>query len=106
MYFTICKAQWLGQVWKGNVKLPRTEERLKEAAIIPEIGSLKIDRHFHNMPNAQWQYDDDLAKEANFEPIPRTIKELYRVGILFKKKFFCPFGVFSHSRHLVVTYNL
>ena len=74
----------------------RCLERQKEAAIIPEIGSLKIDRHFHNMPNAQWQYDDDLAKEANFEPIPRTIKELYRVGILFKIfSFFFPL-VSSH----------
>jgi len=73
-----CQAQWLAQVWKGNVKLPSTEERLKEAAKIPGIGSPDIDRHFHKMSNAQWKYDDDLAKEASFEPIPRTIQDLYR----------------------------
>ena len=72
-----CSAQWLAQVWKGNVKLPPTEERLKEAAKIPGIGSPEIDRHFHKMSNAQWKYDDDLAKEANFEPIPRTIQKRY-----------------------------
>ena len=61
----------------------RCLERQKVAAIIPEIGSLKIDRHFHNMQNAQWQYDDDLAKEANIKPITRNIEELYSVDILF-----------------------
>ena len=75
--FKTCSVRWLLEVWKGNVKLPNVEEMKKESEKVCGVGSPDIPRHFHKMGPTQWVYNDILAAEGGFEPIPRAIQELY-----------------------------
>ena len=34
-------------------------------------------RHAHTMGTRQWEYNDSLAKQGKFEPIPRAVQTLY-----------------------------
>ena len=51
--------------------------RLTESEKVPGCGSAEISRHFHKMGSFQWAYNDLLAKEGGFDPIPRAVQQLY-----------------------------
>ena len=78
-------ARWLLEVWSGNVDIPNHDERLKKSAETPGVGDISVPRHFHKMGPTQWEYNDLLAKEGGFEPIPRSINHLYTKGVDHKK---------------------
>ena len=74
-----CQIQFVLAVENGRMKLPTQEEMYcdmqKDFERRLENGFPV--RHAHHMGKLQWGYNDELAKLADFAPIPRVVGKLY-----------------------------
>nr|BCT26324.1 flavin-dependent monooxygenase [Euura sp. 'Pontania] len=63
------QVQYFIAVLKGVVSLPSREIMLEDAAY-----KTSLKRHAHRLAEDQWDYNDSLAREGHFEPLPHMYK--------------------------------
>ena len=74
-----CQIQFVLAVENGRMKLPTQEEMYYD---MQKDFERRLEngfpvRHAHHMGKLQWGYNDELAKLADFAPIPRVVGKLY-----------------------------
>ena len=75
-----CQVRFVLASLDGSMKLPGEDEMNADAEKdlkwrCEEMAMPR--RHAHTMGNLQWNYNDDLAALAGFQPIPRVVQKLY-----------------------------
>ena len=74
-----CQIRFVLAALEGTMKLPSQQEMDADVNrdFQGRIESGYPVRHAHHMGPLQWDYNDDLAEIAGFNPIPKVVRQLY-----------------------------
>lgn len=71
------QVQYFLSVVIGKTRLPSTTAMLEDSNASLQGGKKK--RHAHKLADAQWAYNDGLAKDAGIEPLPKFYQRGYEL---------------------------
>ena len=73
------QGRWISQAISGKVTLPDRDEMMHsvEKEILLDKNNHILDRHFHRMGNAQFEYNDRLLERCGEGPMPQWRQEMY-----------------------------